>query len=145
MEKHGHHYHFISEREFLSMRDRGEFLEWAEVHGNMYGTSRAEVERYLAQDRDVILEIDVQGASQVKEKIPDARLIFIEPPSLEVLERRLRMRRTEQEDALTRRLADAYDELRKKGLFDGVVVNIEIDAAVEEVLLLMDRLKEKDR
>lgn len=145
MERHGFHYNFISEREFIAARDRGEFLEWAEVHGNLYGTSKKQVEAFLSQGRDVILEIDVQGAAQVKEKMPDARLIFIEPPSLEVLERRLRLRSTEKEDALARRLADAYDELRKKRLFDGVVVNVEVDAAVEEVLLLIDRLKEKDR
>lgn len=144
MEREGVHYYFVSEREFISMRDRGELLEWADVHGNLYGSGRKQVSDLLNQGRDVILEIDVQGAAQVKEKMPDAKLIFIEAPSLEVLERRLRMRSTEQEEALARRLADAYDELRKKQLFDGVIVNVQVDEAVQEVLLLMDRLKEKN-
>ncbi|MDQ4148689.1 MAG: guanylate kinase [Actinomycetota bacterium] len=141
MEVEGVHYHFVSEREFLERRDRGEFLEWAEVHGYLYGTPRKPVEDYLSQGEDVILEIDVQGAAEVKTAMPEARLIFIEPPSMQVLSQRLRKRSTEQEDALNRRLSDAYDELRKKELFDGVIVNVEVEQAVAEVLALMDRLK----
>ncbi|MGH2809633.1 MAG: guanylate kinase [Actinomycetota bacterium] len=142
MEKEGVHYNFISEREFIEKRNRGEFLEWAEVHGNMYGTSRTWVEGQLASGNDVLLEIDVQGAAQVKTNMPDAKLIFIEAPSMQILEQRLRLRSTEQEDALGRRLADAYDELRKKQLFDGVIVNIDVEQAVDEVLALMNKLKE---
>lgn len=141
MEKEGLHYFFISEREFLEMRDRGEFLEWAEVHGNMYGTSRRVVQAEMAAGNDVLLEIDVQGAAQVKAAMPDAKLIFIEPPSMQVLEQRLRHRSTEREEALARRLADAYDELRKKQQFDGVIVNLDADGAVKEVIDLMERLK----
>ncbi len=111
MEKEGHHYYFISERDFLSMRDRGEFLEWAEVHGNLYGTPRPQVEDYLKAGRDVILEIDVQGAALVKSQVPEAGLIFIEAPSMQVLEQRLRNRRTENDDLVTRRMSAAYDEL----------------------------------
>ena len=142
LEKEGLHYAFISNAEFLARRDRGEFLEWAEVHGNLYGTPRPIVEEWLASGDDVILEIDVQGATQVKQQMPEASLIFIEAPSMQILEERLRKRRTEEDDALTRRMAAAYDELRKKHLFDGVVVNVDIDKAVSEVLLLMDKLKE---
>ena len=145
MEKEGVHYYFIPMREFISRRDRGEFLEWAEVHGNLYGTPRSQIEQHLAEGKDVILEIDVQGAAQVKGQMNDAALIFIEPPSLEILEQRLRKRHTEDEEAMQRRMFDAYDELRKKNSFDGVIVNVDIDAAVEEVLLLMDRLKEQDK
>lgn len=141
MEKEGVHYYFVSEREFVDMRDRGELLEWAEVHGNLYGTSRKAVETELAAGNDVLLEIDVQGAAQVKAALPAAKLIFIEPPSMQVLEQRLRHRSTEREEALTRRLADAYDELRKKQQFDGVIVNLDADQAVEEVVTLMERLK----
>lgn len=141
MEREGEHYFFVTPEEFAFMRQRGEFLEYADVHGNQYGTHRKTVERALASGRDVILEIDVQGAAQVKRQIPDAILIFIEPPSLAVLEERLRKRSTEQEESLSRRLADAYDELRQKRSFDGVVVNDVVDRAVEEVLQLMHKAK----
>lgn len=123
------------------MRDRGEFLEWAEVHGHFYGTRRREVKEALSRGRDALLEIDVQGAAQVKRHMQEAALIFIEPPSMTVLEQRLRKRSTEREDALARRLAAAYDELRARNSFDGVVVNTEVDLAVAEVLQLMEKLK----
>lgn len=139
MEKEGVHYFFISDREFAGRRDRGEFLEWAEVHGNHYGTPRRVVESHLAGGFDVLLEIDVQGAAEVKAAMPDAALIFIEAPSMQILEQRLRKRSTEMQDAQVRRLSDAYDELRKKESFDGVVVNVEVEQAVKEVLALMDR------
>ncbi len=86
----------------------------------------------------MILEIDVQGAAEVKGAMPEARLIFIEAPSMQILEQRLRKRSTEREDVQARRISDAYDELRKKGSFDGVVVNVEVEQAVKEVLALMD-------
>lgn len=143
MEKNGVHYHFVTQREFMAMRDRGEFLEWAEVHGNLYSTERKFVEECLGRGEDVLVEIDVQGALQVKRKFGDAALIFIEPPSFKVLEQRLRKRSTEREEEVARRMAAAYDELRAKGWFDGVVVNDVVDRAVEEVLQLMDDLKEK--
>ena len=144
-EKEGVHYSFISEREFVARRDRGEFLEWAEVHGNLYATPRATVQEELKKGNDVLLEIDVQGAAQVKRAMHEASLIFIEAPSMAVLEQRLRNRSTEQEDQLARRLADAYDELRTKQWFDGVVVNTEVDQAVHEVLQLMEKLKSAEK
>jgi guanylate kinase len=125
------------------MRERGEFLEWAEVHGNLYGTPRTFVNEQITKGYDVILEIDVQGAREIKRNMPDASLIFIEAPSFTVLEQRLRRRSTEREDEMDRRMAAAYDEMRSKQWFDGVVVNENIDQAVEEVLQLMDRLKEQ--
>ncbi|MGH2707813.1 MAG: guanylate kinase [Actinomycetota bacterium] len=143
-ERHGAHYYFVSKAEFAAMRDRGEFLEWAEVHGNWYGTHRETVARALAEGRDVLLEIDVQGAAQVKRHLADSVLIFIEAPSLAELERRLRRRRTEQEDALSRRLSAAYFELRSRHAFDGVVVNTDIDRAVEEVLQIMEKARHSD-
>ncbi|MGQ0678479.1 MAG: guanylate kinase [Actinomycetota bacterium] len=139
MEKEGVHYYFVSEREFAERRDRGEFLEWASVHGSLYGTPRRVVENHLANGSDVILEIDVQGAAEVKSAMPGASLIFIEAPSMQILEQRLRKRSTERQDAQTRRLSDAYDELRKKESFDGVVVNVEVEQAVKEVLALMGK------
>ncbi len=143
MERSGVDYHFISEREFKSMRDRGEFLEWAEVHGNLYGTPKQQIDEHLAEGKDVILEIDVQGAAQVKGRMPEAGLIFIEAPSIEILHRRLSERGTEPSDEVSRRIADAYDEIRQKHQFDGVVVNVDLPVAVQEVLLLMDKIKEK--
>jgi guanylate kinase len=124
------------------MRERGEFVEWAEVHGNMYGTPKSFVDQNLTLGRHVLLEIDVQGAREVKRKLPEARLIFIEPPSFGVLEQRLRRRSTEREDEVGRRMAAAYDEMRSKRWFDGVVVNEIVDQTVEEVLQLIDQIKE---
>lgn len=143
MEREGVHYHFISVREFVARRERGEFLEWAEVHGNLYGTPRQKAEEELARGSDMVLEIDVQGAAQVKARVPDAVLIFIEPPSMTMLEDRLRSRRSEADEEVGRRIAAAYDELRRKHAFDGVIVNHEVDQAVEEVLQLMDRIKKE--
>ena len=142
-ERDGVHYHFVSPQAFALKRQRGDFVESAEVHGNYYGTDRKSIEEALASGQDVLLEIDVQGAAQVKRQMPHAVLIFIEPPSLAVLEQRLRNRRTEQAEALSRRLADAYDELRQKRSFDGVVVNTEVDQAVEEVLQIMEKAKHR--
>lgn len=142
-EKHGFHYFFVSEREFLGMRDRAEFLEWAEVYGHLYGTARQLVEENLSRGRDVLLEIDVQGAREVKRKMPDSCLIFIEAPSFDALEQRLRKRRTEHEEEIERRKAAAYQELRQKRSFDGVVVNHLVDQTIEEVLQLIDQLKER--
>ena len=124
------------------MRERGEFIEWAEVHGNMYGTPRSFVDQSLDVGRHVLLEIDVQGAREVKRKVPEAHLIFIEPPSFGVLEQRLRRRSTEREDEVARRMAAAYDEMRSKRWFDGVVVNEIVDQTVDEVLQLIDTIKE---
>lgn len=142
MERNGVHYHFVSEQDFTARRDRGEFLEWAEVYGNFYGTSRAMVQDALARGQDVLLEIDVQGALQTKRAMPDAALIFIEPPSFQILEQRLRKRGTEREDELDRRRAAAYDEMRSKQWFDGVFVNEDVGETAGEVLQLMARLKE---
>jgi guanylate kinase len=145
-EKHGVHYLFVSENEFLRMRDRGDFLEWANVHGNMYGTPRRVVDDNLTRGRHVLLEIDVQGAREVKRKVQEARLIFIEPPSFGVLEQRLRKRSTEREDEVARRMAAAYDEMRSKRWFDGVFVNEVVDRTVGEVLQLIDKLtREADK
>lgn len=124
------------------MRERGEFLECAEVYGNWYGTPKAEVERRLERGEDVVLEIDVQGALQVKERLPEAITIFIEPPSMAELERRLRGRATDSEEAIKKRLAKARWELEQKGSFDYVVVNDNLNSAVEEVLRIVGSSRE---
>ena len=137
-EVNGVHYDFISEGEFLAMRDRGEFLESAEVYGNYYGTPRAPVERDLAAGRDVICELDIQGALAVKRARPDAVHIFIEPPSLDELFLRLRGRGTEDHETLSRRMRAAYDEVKNKGAYDHIVVNDDPRAAAADVLSILE-------
>lgn len=130
----------MSREDFEALRDAGRMLEWAEVHGELYGTPREDVERLLNEGRDVMLEIDVQGAKQVKAAIPDAVTMFLEPPSWEVLERRLSGRGTEEEAALRRRLETARRELADAGMFDHRVVNEDLTEAVEQVdRILMSR------
>jgi guanylate kinase len=116
-------YHFLAPEEFAALRDRGELLEWAEVHGHWYGTPRAEVARALAAGKDVILKIDVQGAATVKDRVPDALLIFLVPPSLEELFARLVARATESADELEVRQRNAALELARQGEYDYIVVN----------------------
>jgi guanylate kinase len=133
-EEHGIAYHFVSPAVFQGMVDEKEFLEWAEYHGNRYGTSRAALEAPLARGQDVLLEIEVQGARQVRERRSDARLIFLIPPSMAVLEARLRQRGTETEQAVTGRLVLARQELAvADGLFDYAVVNDDLGRCVVEV------------
>ncbi len=128
----GVQYYFLDEQEFRDAARKGMFLEWAEVHGNLYGTPRAKVERELARGRDVILEIDVQGARQVREKAKGAVSIFVQTPSIRVLEERLRKRGTEGERELQKRLRNAREESREKDDYDYVVLNDELHRAAEE-------------
>ncbi len=137
-ERHGVDYHFIPEPEFLGMRDRGEFLESAEVYGNHYGTPRRPVEAALSIGKDVLCELDIQGAQAIKRAEPQAILIFIEPPSLDDLKVRLRGRGTEDHDTLAQRLRAAYDEVKVKGIYDHIVVNDQVERAVDELLRIMD-------
>ena len=139
----GVNYHFVSERDFVAGRDRGDFLETAEVYGNYYGTPRAPVEAALREGRDVILELDIQGALAVKRALPESVLVFIEPPSLEELFSRLRGRRTEDPDALRRRVQAAYDEVKEKGAYDRIVVNDRIEDAIAQVIRIMDAPQER--
>ena len=116
-------YHFLDRERFLALRDAGGLLEANEVHGNWYGTPRSEVRRALAAGRDVILKIDVQGAQQVKERVAEALLVFVVPPSLEALFGRLRSRATETADELELRQRNAAIELARQQDYDHVVVN----------------------
>ena len=129
----GRDYRFVSREEFLRLRDGGELLEWAEVHGNYYGTSRTWIETQLQQDRDVLLEIDWQGARQVRRMFPHAVSIFILPPSREALEARLRGRGTDSEATIARRLAAAREEMSHYDEFDYVIVNDVFDEAVAQM------------
>lgn len=130
----GRDYHFVDEKTFTAMRARDEFVEWAMVHGNFYGTSRAWLASRLAGGADVVLEIDWQGAQQVRQMFPAAVGIFILPPSLEELERRLHGRGADSESVIARRLAAARDEMRHVGEFDFVIINREVDVALAELI-----------
>jgi guanylate kinase len=134
----GVHYWFVSEEEFDAMVDRGELLEWAVVHGvAKYGTPRAPVEEALALGRPALLEIDLQGARQVRETMPEALFVFLKPPSWEELQRRLVGRGTETEEERRRRLETAVEELAAESEFDVSVVNHEVHDAAEELVTLM--------
>jgi guanylate kinase len=130
-EREGRDYHFVSEETFLTMREAGAFVEWAFVHGNYYGTSIDQLEEQLRQAEDVLLEIDVQGARQVKTRFPHACFIFVLPPDRETLKERLLKRGTEQGEDLATRLENAMGELLEASWYDYLVVNDDLDEAVE--------------
>jgi guanylate kinase len=134
----GVHYHFVSRDRFAEMVDAHAFLESAEYNRNFYGTSWAAIEAPVASGRDVLLEIEVQGAAQVRERRRDAQLIFLLPPSLKVLEDRLRGRGTDSEDEISRRLVVARLELDAVQRFDYAVVNDELDATVAAVASILE-------
>ncbi len=137
-EVHGRDYYFVSREEFERMIERGEFLEWAEVHGNLYGTSVKELEKAFSEGRDLLLDIDVQGASKVKAKLGrEATFVFVLPPSFEELERRLRARGTEDEGTLRRRLSRAKEEVLFAPWFDYVVVNDVLERAFEDLVSIV--------
>lgn len=126
-------YNFVSRERFDAMRDAGEFLEWAEVHGNCYATSRPWIKSQLAEGQDVLLEIDWQGAEQVRKLFPQAVSIFILPPSFAVLEQRLRGRGTDSAEVIARRLAAARDEMRRVNDFDYAIINNDLQAAMADL------------
>lgn len=128
-ERDGGDYHFLSRERFLRLRDEGSFAEWAEVHGNFYGTPLAPVRDMLLQGRDVLFDIDVQGARQLKASLPEVFRIFILPPSLEELRRRLRKRGLDSEEVIRRRLANACGELREAARYDALIVNDRLEDA----------------
>lgn len=132
-ERDGISYYFLSEDEFERRVEAGEFLESAWVHGHRYGTLRSEVGRLLAEGRSVVLEIDVQGGLSVRRSNPEAVLVFIEPPSAEELERRLRGRGTEDEESVRRRLANARAEMECAPSYDVRIVNDDLERAVGEL------------
>jgi guanylate kinase len=131
-ELHGTHYHFVDDSTFLRMKADGAFLEWAEVHGYYYGTSKTWLESETARGHDVLLEIDVQGAEQVRKLIPSAVGIFILPPSWELLSHRLVGRGQDSSEVIARRLAAARAEMSRVDEFDYVIINNDFAAAVED-------------
>lgn len=132
-ERDGEHYHFVSEPQFLAMVEAGDFFEHARVHGDLKGTARQSVEPQLSRGRDVLLEIDWQGARQVRAKVPGAVGIFILPPSRQALEQRMRARAQDSEEVIARRLAAAREEMSHYHEFDYVVVNEDFERAVDEL------------
>lgn len=130
----GVHYFFLDTDHFKSLVEQDGFLEWAQVHDNYYGTLKKSVIDHMNAGDQVILEIDVQGALQVRKALPEAHLVFIEPPSLEELERRLRQRGTETEDVISSRMKTAEVELAQKMEYDVQVVNDDLERAVDELV-----------
>jgi guanylate kinase len=133
-EQDGVQYNFVDKETFLAMRTRGDFVEWAEVHGNFYGTSRSWLDQRMAAGEDVLLEIDWQGARQVREQFPGAIGIFILPPSIEELERRLRGRGQDSDDVIQRRVAAALGEMQHVDEFDFAIINKDLQIALEDLL-----------
>ena len=132
-ERHAEHYHFVDDAEFQRMIEAGDFFEYARVHGDWKGTARQSVEPQLAAGRDVLLEIDWQGARQVRAAVPDAVGVFILPPSRAALDQRMRKRGQDSEEVMARRLAAAREEMSHYDEFDYVIVNEDFDTAVDEM------------
>jgi guanylate kinase len=127
------HYTFVDEEEFRSMIASGEFVEWAEVHGNFYGTSKKRIEKIINEGQDVILDIDVQGAKQIKEYFTDSVLVFVLPPSMEELEKRLFDRMSDSKEVIEKRLKRAREEIQEYKNYDYVIVNNTLDKALNEL------------
>jgi guanylate kinase len=144
-EQDGRDYHFISREEFERLIAAGEFIEHADVFGNLYGTRRSIVAAALAEGRDLILEIDWQGARQVRERLPEAVQVFILPPSRAELEARLRKRATDTPEAIARRLAESVIEMSHWREFDYIVVNRDFDQALAELEAVFDGRGEANR
>ncbi|WP_064746606.1 guanylate kinase [Lysobacter firmicutimachus] len=142
-ERHAEHYHFVSAQEFEAMVEAGDFFEHARVHGDWKGSARQSVEPFLAAGKDVLLEIDWQGARQVRAKVPDAVSVFILPPSRQALESRMRSRGQDSEETIRQRLAAAREEMSHYHEFDYVIVNEVFDTAVDEMcaIFLASRLR----
>jgi guanylate kinase len=136
-EVNGREYHFLTKEQFQEKIEKGSFLEYANVHGNYYGTLKSEVDTRLEKGEDIILEIDVQGGIQVKEKYPDAMLVFFKTPTEEDLERRLRGRGTEDEETVQIRLKNSLKELQYEKYYDKTVVNYTIEQACEELMTII--------
>jgi guanylate kinase len=136
----GVHYHFVDRVEFQRLIDSDALLEWAEFAGNLYGTPRSQVEGWLAQGIPVLLKIDLQGARQVRASMPEAQLVFLAPPSIEELKRRLVGRGTDDEETIRRRLAHADEEMAAEKEFDRTVVNDFVERAADELVGLLGSL-----
>ena len=142
-ERDGHDYYFIAREDFEKRIKNNEFLEHAQVFDNYYGTHVSELDRAEAEGNDLVLDIDVQGARQLKERIPAAVSIFILPPSREILEKRLRDRGEDSEPVIQRRLHDAEEEIRNYSNYDYVLVNREVDSSVEALVSIVRSVRSR--
>lgn len=136
-EQHGREYYFLTQEEFFERRNAGDFLEWAQVHGNYYGTSKEYVQQILDEGKNVIFDIDVQGAANLKLVYPDAVLIFIAPPSMEELERRLRERKTDDPKEIEKRLSNARGEMVEARHYDYMIINDDLELATSELAAII--------
>ncbi len=143
-EKSGQHYHFISNTEFEDLISKGEFLEYELVHGNYYGTLRKQVEKLLSSGYSVIFDIDVYGAINIKKKFPQAILIFIRPPSLAELKRRLKMRKSDNEKEIDKRLQRLPEEYAQAKYFDYDITNDDLENTIAQIMQILDVLKKQD-
>ena len=139
-EQDGVDYHFISESAFRTKIEKDEFAEWAEVHGHLYGTSAPYIEEILANGQDVLLDIDVKGAKSMSARYPDALLVFMVPPSMEELERRIRKRGADSPVVIDRRLKNAKEEMDQAYAYDHVLVNDDLDRTVSELERIVETL-----
>jgi len=129
----GRDYYFVNQERFREMIQAGDFAEWAEVHSNLYGTSRRVLDDLISKGLDVILDIDTQGAKQIKAKYDTAVFIFIMPPSLDILEERLRNRKSDHEDEIRKRMQRSREEIRDYAMYDYIIVNRDFDRALTEL------------
>jgi guanylate kinase len=145
-EQNGREYHFVDEKTFMEMLTRGEFLESAQVHGHRYGTSQAVIRQALARGEDLVLEIDWQGAQQVRRLHPDCIGVFILPPSIAELERRMRARAQDSEDVIRRRLSVAEEEISHAPEFEYAIINSNFDEAKQDLqaIIRVERLKRRN-
>jgi guanylate kinase len=143
-ERDGEDYHFLSRQEFERRRDRGEFLEWAEYGAQLYGTLKREIDRIFGEGRHAVLDIEIEGARQIRRNFPNSLQVFVLPPSADVLVERLKRRNTENPELLRKRLTHASEELAAVAEYDYAVVNEDLDTAVDQVSAILDG-KAEDR
>ncbi len=140
-EQDGVDYYFIQKKDFEKRIESGHWAEWAEVHGNYYGTSAEFLDKGLDSGHDMLLDIDVQGTIQILGRYPDSVTIFIMPPSLETLRKRLEMRRTESRATIERRLLNAENEMAQKGLYRHVIVNDQLSVSIEKLIAIIEKYR----
>ncbi|HIJ36882.1 MAG TPA: guanylate kinase, partial [Deltaproteobacteria bacterium] len=133
----GKDYHFVSRDVFEKMIEEGHFLEWAEVYGNLYGTSFSTLEEKLASGSDILLDLDTQGGKNIRSRFPNSVLIFLLPPSLEILENRLRKRATDSEEVIGRRMREAVCDIRNCTWYDYLIINDDLEAAIRETVAVI--------
>jgi guanylate kinase len=144
-EQDGVDYYFIPKKDFKDRVASGYWAEWAKVHGNYYGTSGEFLEKGLASGRDILIDIDVQGTLQILENYPDSITIFIMPPSLETLRKRLEMRRTESRETIKRRLLTAEKEMAQKDLYRYIIVNDQLPVSIEKLVAIIEKYRHPNK